>query len=700
MSPTATATLIPTPTPVPYRPMSLHFPFEPADVGQQAFKVTYQVFFGPEDGEDEPLRGLRYTAVNTPERLDPFQAWIPPEYRGEDFLVLSGTHWEGGRPLPWAYFHNMGRGTWMDGHLRSAWYDLPPEQARYVMDVFVMREAQILHSNGLAFFPQGQEEVLGLQATRYRVEVSDLATLNQWLAPPWFYDAGTEHLQYGRTQLTDLEEGWLLLGPQDVILGFSLCFRGTFTSRSDEVRPVTLRLTYDLEDVSPSEVFTPERIPVDSKVVLPAPVTPPYFTDNLKKGFTYWGSPHTGLIWGSSFQGERSADEAQELFAAFQEVFQELGYKVLELERNPIPDVYGRLPFQDENGNVWYLTIGRKHLQIFQPPGAAPIRGEERDYFGLPLLPDVVCSVLGGMPGPGHTCRVSPDTVCDAGELLGGACPSSAGQAGLMLPPVAQACINDYAQLVFTPEGEWQCRFGPEAACELQAYVDGECSRGGSALQDLKPQPEQYSVVEEDHLQPGEVRFYRLPSLKEDFPPVEQSVEGEQLLWAPQGYVFFLESDTGDVAMVLYDPGTKEVRTSTSVNGQMLVDTGADGNILEVRAGAQETDFTLTVAALGMMGQGNVAYTAVGTIDDSGARYFLRFKPFSTLTIRLSGSGVYLGVYEVPPGDIIPSKELVSPKERRRSVDLGADTRRVLIVVYGPPKAPFRLYTLQHFVGP
>ena len=702
---TATSTAVPTatftPTPEPYRPARLRFPFDPRELGQTAYRATYRVTLAPAGAEAKPLRGLRYIAVNTPKRLDPFRAWIPSEYRGEDFLALFGLHWEGGRPLSWAYYHNMGRGSWMDGHLRSAWYDLAPEQAHHVMEVYLLREAQILRSAALAFFPEGQEEVLGVQATRYRVTVADEAVLNRMLAPTWFYDVEIKRTRYGRTRLDTLEEGWLLLGPEDLVLGFSLRFRGTFTSLSEEVLPVTLALTYEVQSVPTSLLLTPERIPANSDVILPAPVAPPYFTDNLREMFTYLGSPHTGLVWGMSFPVEKDEEEAQELFDTFREVFQEVGYRVLEMEPNPMPDVYGRLPFQDEAGYTWYLTIARKSVQIFQPPDAAPIWGEDQDYFGLPLLPDVVCAALGGAPGPDHTCRVTEETVCAADDLLKGTCPDQIPETALMLPPAAQTCMNGYGQVVFTSKGQWQCRFAPGAACELQAYAEGSCLRGGGMMENLKPQPEQFSLVVEGHLRPGESRFFRLPSWEKDFPPVEQeSAEGEMLLWAPQGYVFLLESDADDVTVLLFDPSGNKVRTSTTVSGQFLVDTGADGNILELRAGGQATDFTLTVAALGMMGQGNVPFTAVGTVDDSGARYFLRFKPFSTLTIRLSGSGVYLGVYELPRGSTLPSRVLVRPEVRKRSVVLGPEADQVLIVVYGPPKARFRLYTLQHFVGP
>ncbi len=699
-----TATVTATPTPEPDRISELHLPWNPRDLGWQAYQLNLNVHLFPGDAR-QPLRlhEVQYTAVASFEALDPTRYWLPEDDRGEDFLYLFGSHAVAGKARPWAYHQNQGRGMWMDGLVGVPWQPLSEDQAFGILQRYLLREVTTWSPDLFLWFPQeGQVPLNGLSATRYILAVADATRFQQVFDLTWLAQTEDEAWLYGQTQWQGLTTGEALLAPQGLLLGLNLELDGIFTPREGEPRPVRLRIQYSVTPVSSTDNkrLAPDPIPLTGQSILPPPEAPDFIVSDLREYFAYMGSPQTGLVWLFSATLGMTETDMRELFQLYQNLLKEMGYDLQPGEPLTEIGMLDRLRFKDKQNQIWYMSLFPKTLQFVQPPGAGRVFLEDADYLGQATLPVVLCGYLGGQALPSRDCLLPDDTVCTVQEVLSGTCADMAAlSTPLLLPPESLTCFNAYGRLdMDAQEGRWLCRFTEQAFCEVGAFARGTCPRGGQALEILQPQEGDYTIVVQGHLKPGEVRFFRLPHMTQDFAPVgeKDGVFGEVTPREIMALGLQLEAGADDVFYTVFSAENNEPRARARANAPMVWDWNASHAIVEVRAGATETDFTLTVVAAPWLGQGNVRFEVQGVLDRTGRRYFIRPKPLSTLSVQVRGAGVYVSIVKMTRDPFPTEPEvLVPPARRSRSVVLGYEPDEVLIIVHGPPDAEFVLVTQQ-----
>ncbi len=703
-SPTPTPTATPTPEPV--APVAFRLPFDPADLQAVAYRaqLRVQLHRGADDSKPLVVHHVKYTAVNDFDVLKPQHFWLPPEYRGDDFLMMFGTEQKSGdASTPWNFVFNQGKGVWMDAHQDVAWQPLAnQEQARWLLHHYLLREIGRLEPQQLVWYADGEEERAGVPARRYRLVVQDRALLEGLWSLPWFYDAQEKQLWAGQTVWDETPQLTAWIGPNDMLLGLEVRLQGTFTSGSGDAWPVTLTLDYQVEEVRATadagEFIGVPRTTYNSELVLPPPKKPVFVPSDLLDSTSYIGNPITGLVWiVESLQ--ITTDDAREIFGIYANLAHELGYGVdgpvfEDLEH----DALGQMRVTDSKGLAWHIIIYPDSLQVIQPPGADILVGQDLNFFNGTMLNQFLCLYGHGFPTLEQTCVLEADKVCTEDEILAGQCAGLVFPESAWQPPGSMACLAAYGQIAQADAG-WECRFAANAACELQAYLSGECPIGGDALQALAVGEGQYTISVEEHLEPGQAAFYRLPQL-DAFPPVIEEaldpvVGGER----PREILALgieIDTEATDVQLFVYDPDTRELISRESSQGRMLW-VWFGGGLLEVRSGSTAVDYTLRVVAAAWLGQGNIPMQVRDVMDDSGARYYIRPKPYSTLQVRVSGPGVTMDIYERPSSEQAGEPRLLV--RGQTSALLGSEPADVLIVVHGPPKTPYTLYTLQTFVG-
>ncbi len=693
-SPTAT----PTPTPIPYQPTHYRLPFDPADLDALAYRARLRVTFAPADrdpGQALPVHEATYTALNTPAMVDAAVFWLPPEARSEDFLWLFGQQAVLTRRWMWQFAFNGEHGMWTDGHLDVAWNALDREGARQVLVQDVLAEVGRLDPAWFLWFPAGEETVAGLPARRFNLAVADAEAVAQTLTPTWLYDPTEQAVLYGQTQWETTDDAVAWLAEDDTLLGLRLHWQGTFTANDGRTWPVVLHMVYEIEDRrtadQPGEPLQPDRYQATGDVFLPSLKRPTFVLERYADQTSFAGTPHTGLVWVLRLPGLTAADAA-ELADLYREVALEIGWQPDEVDTAPADDALARLRVTDPDGNAWYISLFAQALQVYQPPFAGAIHGQDRNFFGGYTLSDALCGALGGQARLDHQCVLPDQTECTPDQVVHGACPA-ASTLPVLLPPGARTCMTQGGAPERADDGAWVCRFGAaEAACELWAYAQATCPRGGPALQAVDIAEEQYTVVLEGHLEPNQVVFYRLPA-QGDLTPLAQTYVGDtEEIPLEVLYMGVQMTDApADVTLSLFraQGNDRQLRVPATAPMQWLTVTD-EPVLLEIRGGAQATDYTLTIAYAPWLIQSNLGQELRGTFDESGVRYFIQPKPLATWELRISGPGVTFDIYEMPEEGSLEPPRLLLRRGTSTVLDYAPD--EVLIVAHGVPNTDFVLY--------
>ncbi len=702
----ATPTPPPTPTPQPYDPAPVHLPFAPDDMRAIAYQAQFQVWWqaAKADAETSPVQRVRYIAARTFRFIPAADFWFPPEAEPEDLLFLNGTmKRQGEKNSLFAYTYANGQGLWMDSQFDHAWQAARPEAARRVFLQYYLAAVSTLPWDAFVWYPTDEgRDFDGLEARRYTLAVTDWDALSQRVGPDWFLAGG--QLQTGRTHFEAFaapSAAWVT--DDGVLMALELALQGTFAGPQDAPQPVVLRLTYEVQ----ARAETPEAaaaLPVQglgaaSDLVLPPPETPPFIDEEIKKSTQWLGSPTVGIVWrvGSI---ALTPDDAAELL----DLVVQVGLEDTDQFRGRGPEVppgeaLGRATLEDRDGQVWYFSAFADNLQIYQPPASVRLYRQEAGPLSDQTLAAAWCAYTGGTPAGGVRCLWPEGQACALDAWFNDEADCAFPPLGWQFPSPAAAYCRRTGGHVVADDAGLRCQFGanPQAACDLMAYFHRQCGRGGEAVQVLEPAAGQMTFVLQGHLRPGESVFYQIPPV-EAFTPLElrgtRGQETPDIEMRPDKFGIGLESPAADVSLSIYR-GAEQMYFQWA--NQPMYWNGFAQAILEVRGGGEPADYTLTIAGAPLLPQGNIPWYGRDTLDDSGVRYYMVLKPFSTWQFQLlQGPGVSVTAYAWPA--IRQEPQLLA---RGRAFTLPVEPQDVLLKLEGPPNTAIEFFMLQRFAdGP
>ncbi len=690
----------PTPTPVPtpaFLP-NLHFPLLPSDLDTPNYEAQLLFSLGVGDSPSEdticPAWRVEWAVSHRPQDVFSEDTFLPSqEAPSEDYFILVGKRStfsvRSPYDIPVSFDENFqmfgAEGqveVWNDKWF-PYWQQMDIPTARQAFERYwLMHLTQLLER--AVWLPEGEQ--------RYSLR---WPSLTEDMMLPWMQDCQKQEVYAGEAR-TLQGEGEAVVAEDGTLLSLDLHFWGDFVTLSGDRFPLQAQV-YFIARVAEerwTEAVRLSFLTTEKGGIYPQVPLPP----STEAGRLV-GSPRGGGWWGFG-----TIERIGEVYRFFLNEWPRHGFTLQSQEST---DEGYRLFFQDEQGHVWEVIlkalpttmIDRTDIILATTSGA----WEMPETAWVPAassqgMAGIYCQSLGGV-STADGCSWPEGESCSWADLLGGSCAAVEASPWVWQEPVAPYCAmySGRVERGAAPQEGTRCRFEEGAFCDAWAYFLEECSRGSQAVQSLPLDEAHFSAQVSAHLGPGETLRYQVSRPEYPHWPIMSDILGvpaefiDLLVW--------LDASQDDFEFTVYDPNNLVVAHGTSNAGFVIYkevykneDMGQKPFTLEVQSGVEGGNFTLHVAWASGFPDANAPCVLSGAqLDADGVAYFYQVSQAGRIEAVLEGDDTVLGLYLVSDAKHTYKVVLDPAEGRQRGTVEAPGPITVVIVVQGPPGAPFKL---------